>query len=503
MAGGFTAGAQHVGCKLKIIDLGAITTPLTQMAVRELKSAGGVMITASHNPLTDNGFKFLTGIHDPHEGDAPPGALLSADKMALLVGDVRQMAAGGGDFARAFDALAPNDIAASFGEEEDHHHRIRAERAYLDFLGAEWGVEPHCLKPLTHGPALLDPNGGAACGIGARVLEHFGVRTVETNATIGRPEHPIDTDGIDPRTGRHVLLRVAQSAFEVGARFGIAFDYDADRGNMVLPGHDETAIIPPQRVAALSIALALSHRNAAHGRRKTPLAVVMADSTSGAGVEMARLFGARVFVVETGEINVVTRMRQLRNEGFDVPIGVEGANGGAIFGASTCRDGLMTALCMAFADESPDMPNEWIRALRQDFRAPERVSSLRLPDMLSLIPSYRTQMFRLEVAPRPHGEIKSAMESYFTSTLWPEISSIYDSYEFADYEGTLRVEARSGDQSGGWRVNLAAGDQRDFIFARGSRTEAGIWRIITDSPDESRGENLADIGPRMFEHATG
>ena len=497
LARGFLAGAKSVRRQLKIVSLGIITTPLLQTAVRELKVAGGVMVTASHNPLVDNGFKFLTGCHGLAVGksdEAPPGALLSAGRMAQLVGKVRSLAEKeDGKFASDVSAVDENAVQLN----ESEHDRVKAERAYLDSLGREWGVEPHCLKPLTLGPALLDPNGGAACGINARVLEHFGVRALETNSSLGSPQHPIDTDGIDPRTGKHVLLRVAQAAHHAHARFGVAFDYDADRGNLVLPGLDESAIIPPQSVAALSVALALAHRKMT-GKSRRRTAVVMADSTSGASQAIAELFGARVFFVETGEINVVMRMRELRDEGFDVPVGVEGANGGAIFRGSTCRDGLQTALCVALADNTLPLPNH-----ETALSAETGFGSLRLQDILSAIPRNYNQLFRMEGPKRPHGEIKARMEGYFTRSVWPEISPNYSSYEFANYEGTRCVERRAGDESGGWRVNLPAGDERDFIFARGSRTEAGVWRMIVDSPDEKRAAALARAAQAMFREAAG
>ena len=221
LAKGFLAGASSIGKQIKILDLGIITTPLLETSVRALKASGGVMVTASHNPLTDNGFKFLTGIQAAHSpNEAPPGALLSAQAMGDVVDDVRRISEGSmPEFASYLSRIDDKTFRKACGTGEDHRHRIKAERAYLDFLGAEWGVQPHCLKPLVLGPALLDPNGGAACGIGARVLEHFGVRAIEVNAEPGYPEHAIDTDGIDPASGKHMLLRVARATLRHGASF--------------------------------------------------------------------------------------------------------------------------------------------------------------------------------------------------------------------------------------------------------------------------------------------
>ena len=497
---GFLAGAACTKCRVRIYNLGIITTPLLETAVRALKASGGVMITASHNPLGDNGFKFLTGVQSSRADEAPPGALLSASAMGNVVREVSLIAEGQSANLTAY--ISKIDVKDTLGDGEDHHHRVKAERAYLDFLGAEWGIQPHCLKPLVLGPALLDPNGGAACGIGARVLEHFGVRAIEVNAELGYPEHAIDTDGIDPASGRHMLIRVSRAALRAGGRFGIAFDYDADRGNIVLPGLDENAIIPPQTVATMNIALALSHREIAGCRSIKKLAVVISEATSGSCEKVAAFFGAKVFMVETGEINVVTKMHQLRQEGYDVPVGVEGANGGSIFGEATCRDGLQTALCAALADEQPALAKQWIGVLRRNKQQAEGGDALRLPEVLAGVPVHFNQMLRIEGPAMPHDEIKSRMEEHFEKAIWPTLSGKFRSYKFANFEGTACVKKRTGDATGGWRVILDDGREKAFIFARGSRTEAGVWRVIADDADAERGQELVRAGIAMMDAAT-
>ncbi len=60
-----TAGLAGVG--VDVIDLGLVTTPCVGVSLRELGCAGGVVITASHNPIRYNGIKLLLG-----NGIAPP-----------------------------------------------------------------------------------------------------------------------------------------------------------------------------------------------------------------------------------------------------------------------------------------------------------------------------------------------------------------------------------------------------------------------------------------------
>ncbi|MGB2769901.1 MAG: phosphoglucosamine mutase, partial [Candidatus Zixiibacteriota bacterium] len=50
-------GLLSTGCE--VIDLGICATPTVEIAVRELKANGGIIITASHNPIQWNALKFV------------------------------------------------------------------------------------------------------------------------------------------------------------------------------------------------------------------------------------------------------------------------------------------------------------------------------------------------------------------------------------------------------------------------------------------------------------
>jgi len=504
IARGFLAGAAAQRSEVTLIDLGIITTPLAETAVRSLDADGGVMITASHNPIDNNGFKFLTGCSGCGENSAPAGALLSARSMGDVIAGVQALADGlDHEFERFAAGVTPDVVDKAMDNPDSEHSRVKAERAYLDVIGADWGIAPHCLKPFTLGPVLLDPNGGAGCGIDARVLEHFGVRVIEINAELGYPEHGIDTDGIDPASGRHMLLRVSRAAARNRAHFGVAFDYDADRGNLVLPGHDESAIIPPQRVATFNIALALARRKLQGGSDK-PLAVVASDATSLASHRVAEAFGAEVFQVETGEINVVSKMHALREAGYDVPVGVEGANGGTIFESATCRDGLQVALSAAQAESMPEVACEWMRVVSglngSQF---DGSCGVTLQELIDSVPVNPNVMLRLSSPPMPHADVKRKMEEHFKLVSWPALCSRFTRYEFENFEETRMVEIRTGDESGAWRVVLHAPDRRGFVFVRGSRTESGVWRMIIDTDHADDFEPVSMCAKEMFAAATG
>lgn len=47
------------GEKFQVLDIGMVTTPMFYFLVNKLKAAGGVMVTASHNPKDFNGLKIV------------------------------------------------------------------------------------------------------------------------------------------------------------------------------------------------------------------------------------------------------------------------------------------------------------------------------------------------------------------------------------------------------------------------------------------------------------
>jgi phosphomannomutase len=53
-----TSTLLQMGCD--VIDLGICPTPTVSLAIEKLKAAGGISITASHNPMIWNGLKFFT-----------------------------------------------------------------------------------------------------------------------------------------------------------------------------------------------------------------------------------------------------------------------------------------------------------------------------------------------------------------------------------------------------------------------------------------------------------
>jgi len=90
----FSAGACSAGAD--VINLGVIPTPAVAFLVRELKCAAGVVISASHNPMHDNGIKILDSrgvkISAEFEGVIEEFVLSDTDNLPVLTGaDVGQI----------------------------------------------------------------------------------------------------------------------------------------------------------------------------------------------------------------------------------------------------------------------------------------------------------------------------------------------------------------------------------------------------------------------------
>jgi len=270
------AALQSVGCD--VIDVGLAPTPTIQLAVEHHHAAGGLAITASHNPIEWNALKFI----------GPSGLFLEAAEGA----EMRRFTEG--QFPRAtWDALGairPDDAAIQRHIEQVlalplidvDAIRRRRFRVALDCVRGAGGVIM---------PALLDRLGCEVTAI-----------NLETDGRFPRPPEPVAENLGD-------LERLVLNA---GAEIGFATDPDVDRLALV---SDAGQAIGEDWTLALAARLVLRSR-------RSP--VVSNLSTSLILDDVAAEAGARVIRAPVGEVNVAVRMRE-----ECAAIGGEG-NGGVI-----------------------------------------------------------------------------------------------------------------------------------------------------------------------------
>jgi phosphomannomutase len=270
------AALESVGAR--IIDLGVVPTPTIQLAVEHHHAAGGLGITASHNPIEWNALKFI----------GPSGLFLDGDEAKAMRAVVES------DFARATwdrigsietdDAAIERHIAAILALPFIDVPGIRA-RKFLVALDCVRGAGGRFM------PALLERLGCRVSGI-----------NLEVDGRFPRPPEPVAEN----------LGELGALVRQTGAAVGFAVDPEVDRLALV---SDTGKAIGEDYTLALAASVVLRHRDGP---------VVTNLSTSRIVDDVAERAGRNVVRAPVGEVNVATRMR---SEG--AAIGGEG-NGGVI-----------------------------------------------------------------------------------------------------------------------------------------------------------------------------
>ena len=267
---------QSVGCD--VIDIGLTTTPTCQLAVEHHHAGGGLMISASHNPIEWNALKCI----------GPTGLFLENSEGV----EMRALIETG--IPRAtWDKLGT--IEPDAGAIERHIERVLAI-PYVDVEGIrrrQFHVALDCVR-------------GAGSVIMPALLERLGCRVTAIN---------LEADGRFPRPPEPVpenLGELERVVLESGAVVGFAVDPDVDRLALV---SDAGKAIGEDFTLALAARLVLRHRKGS---------VVTNLSTSRLIEDVATAANVRVVRAPVGEVNVAVRMR---DDG--APIGGEG-NGGVI-----------------------------------------------------------------------------------------------------------------------------------------------------------------------------
>jgi phosphomannomutase len=254
-----TAGVAATG--RDVLAAGATATPTVGVLVRELGAAGGVQISASHNPPEYNGLKFFQ----------PGGMVLSpAEGRSVLK-----------RFQDKEFSWAAYDGLGTIRRLED------PDGAHLARVLSVVDVEAIRARRFT---VALDACHGAGGRMGRELLWRLGCRPIVLGGEPdGRYDHP-------PEPTEKNLAEFARIVPAVGAAVGFAQDPDADRLAIV----DERGRYIGEE---LTLALAALRRL---DQEKGP--VVLNLSTSRATEDLAASRGCPVIRTAVGEINVVEAM---------------------------------------------------------------------------------------------------------------------------------------------------------------------------------------------------
>ncbi len=269
------AGLCAAGCEVH--DLGVTPTPTVGLAVRQLKAAGGIQITASHNPAPWNGLKLF----------GPDGRVLSAAEGRK----VQALFEKGQSRRAAWDALG---AVREFRQAEELHRNRMLELVDVPRIRAA-GLR-----------AFLDANGGAGGPLGRELLKAFHVETTCRGC---------EADGIflhEPEPTAENLRAICPLVVQQGADIGFALDPDSDRLALI---DEQGRYIGEELTLALAVLFRLR-------QERGPVVINM--STSRVSEDIASKHGSVCHRAAVGEANVADRMLEV-----GAVIGGEG-NGGVI-----------------------------------------------------------------------------------------------------------------------------------------------------------------------------
>ena len=270
-----TAGLADAG--IDVIDLGLVTTPCVGISLRELGCAGGVVITASHNPIQYNGIKLLLD-----NGIAPSPETAAKIKRRFL----------DGNFTHA-DSIHSGKVTSDDQADDRHLTRVLSIIDREKIAACSYKV-------------ALDSVNGAGGRVTKKLLSALGCEISAIN------DEPTGLFAHTPEPTAENLRNFCRVVEEKDADIGFAQDPDADRLAIV---DEKGTYIGEEYSLALATKYIFSQKS---GHAAANL------STSRMIDDIAREAGGQVFRTPVGEANVASAMLE-----HDCIIGGEG-NGGVI-----------------------------------------------------------------------------------------------------------------------------------------------------------------------------
>lgn len=289
LEGALVAGITSAGLDVILVDV--VPTPAVAFLTKALGCAGGVMISASHNPLEDNGIKIF-GFDGYKLTDAQEGQI-----EALIPGD---------DY--------PRPIAGGLGRV---YHKSEAGQLYIQELKNQVPLDLSGLH------VALDCANGATSTYASQLFRGLGAKV---SAFFDQP----NGININHFCGSTVPEKIQSLTKEVGADVGFAFDGDGDR---VLAVDEQGNLVDGDHILAI-VGLHLLRNG------QLPAKKVIATAYSNGGLRQAFLAsGGDVQYAPVGDRFVLETMLQ---EGC--VLGGEQSGHILFLENSTTGDGMLTAL---------------------------------------------------------------------------------------------------------------------------------------------------------------
>ncbi len=276
--------ATLMGMGVDVVDLGLSTTPTVEVAVPMENAAGGIILTASHNPIQWNALKLLNEKGEFISAEEGERLLTLAEEEDFVFAEVKQLG------------------------------KYSQDDSYIDKH-----IEAILALPLVNVEAIKEANfrvvvdavnssGGIAV---PKLLKALGVNTVkelhcEPTGNFAHNPEPL------PENLREISSEMAKGDFDLG----IVVDPDVDRLALICEDGEPFG----EEYTLVAVADYILSQN-----KKQKNTTVSNLSSSLALKDITVHHGGEYFSAEVGEVNVVTKMKEVK-----AIIGGEG-NGGIIY----------------------------------------------------------------------------------------------------------------------------------------------------------------------------
>ena len=270
-----------VACGVEVVNIGMATTPTTELAVVGEKADGGIIITASHNPMQWNALKLL----------GPQGEFLTdAEGKAVLATAA----------AEDFDFREVTELGSVTCKDYTQIH--------IDAVKNDSLVDLEAIRK-AHFKVVLDPVNSVGAVVMPQLLEQLGVECITINGT------PDGHFAHNPEPLPANLIGLSRTVVANGAHLGVSVDPDVDRLAFICengePFGEEYTIVAVSDYVLENV----------------KGAVVSNISSSRALRDIAEKHGCQYYASAVGEVNVTTKMHEV-----GAVTGGEG-NGGVIYPA--------------------------------------------------------------------------------------------------------------------------------------------------------------------------
>ena len=271
-----------LGCGFNVIDIGLSTTPTVEVAVEKESAAGGIIITASHNPKQWNALKLLNN----------KGEFISAAEGEKIL-----------DFAdkEEFNFSLIDNIG-SYKYDDSHNEKHIEDVLNLELVNVEL-IKSKKFK------VVLDAVNSTGGILIPKLLEKLGVECIKLFCD------PTGEFPHNPEPLPENLTEISKKVIDTNADLGIVVDPDVDRLALIC----EDGSMFGEEYTLVSVAdYVLS---------KTPGNTVSNLSSTRALADVTNNHNGNYFASAVGEVNVVEQMKEK-----NAVIGGEG-NGGIIYPA--------------------------------------------------------------------------------------------------------------------------------------------------------------------------